>query len=419
MLQNDKKKIKNVKYAECIRCGRRYEAETELGLCKCGGTLEIQYDYEKMKKEIPREKIEHSSDYSMWRYREMLPVAQGVTVQNMMVGGTPLYRCRMLGEQIGISELYLKDEGRNPTASLKDRASAVGISKARENKKKVVCCASTGNAAASLAGNAAADQLRCVIFVPANISQAKLAQLLIFGAIVFRVDGNYEEAFLLSEQVIERYGWYSRNAGINPFLIEGKKTVAYEICEQLGWQSPDYVAVSVGDGCTIAGIWKGFLDLYELNWIEKLPRLISVQASGCCPVHRSIKEGMVSKAALEGTLADSIAVERPRNREKAVRAMIQSKGLMAEVSDEEILEAMKMMGHSSGVFAEMAGAAALAGVRKLCREGRIEKGKKVVVVVTGNGLKDCSSALKATGQPMEIKPEIQCFDKIAKTLDLC
>lgn len=415
--------MKNVKYAECIKCGCRYQVKADITLCECGGNLEIRYDYEKIKKEISKEKIEKSCEHSMWRYRDLLPIEEEMRMPNLIIGNTPLYRCKNLGEKIGLTDLYLKDEGRNPTASLKDRASAMAIVKANEVKKNVVCCASTGNAASSLAGNAAADQVRCVIFVPARIPRGKLAQLLIFGATVFKVDGRYEDAFRLSEWAIQKYGWYNRNAAINPFLMEGKKTAAYEICEQLGWESPDYVAVSVGDGCTISSVWKGFMDLYCLKFISKLPKLISVQVNGCCPIHQAVKKENVKKKdnlqeIQKGMIADSIAVETPRNYEKAIRAILQSQGIMTEVSDEEILDAMKMMGCYSGVFAEPAGAAALGGIRKLCQTDKIRKNAKVVLIVTGNGLKDYDSGIRAVECPIEVKPEIQCLEKMMKTLDL-
>ena len=199
----------------------------------------------------------------------------------LRVGWSPLYEEPKLAEILGLKRLYVKDDGQNPTASLKDRASAMAVAKAREAGAKIIACSSTGNAASSLAGNAAAAGLRTFIFVPERAPKGKVSQLMTFGANVISVQGDYEETFELSKKAIEKYGWYNRNAAINPYLSEGKKTVSLEIMEQLGWQVPDYIAISVGDGCTIAGLWKGLKDLYAIGFIDKLPRLISAQAEGC------------------------------------------------------------------------------------------------------------------------------------------
>ncbi|MDR1574910.1 MAG: threonine synthase [Treponema sp.] len=389
--------MKNVKAAVCIKCGAEYAADDDTYTCKkCGGVLEIVYDYNYIKSRLSREKLAARKDFSIWRYLELLPVEEG-SRGLLRVGWSPLYKTDSLGETIGLKNLYIKDDGLNPTSSLKDRASAIAVTRALHAGKDTVACSSTGNAASSLAGGAAAAGLKSVIFVPERAPQGKVTQLLIFGATVISVKGNYGETFRLSAEAIEKYGWYNRNAAINPYLSEGKKTVSLEIAEQLGFKAPDFVALSVGDGCTIAGVWKGFKDLYAVGLIDRLPRLVSVQASGCCPVNRAIEQNAPIKWMDENTLADSIAVGAPRNGDKALAAIRESGGITINVSDEEILAAMRLLGKSAGVFGEPAGATGTAGIVKAAALKIVPADAVVVSIVTGNGLKDVASAQKAAG----------------------
>jgi threonine synthase len=391
--------MRNVRTAACVKCGAEFHAGNETYTCaKCGGVLEIVYDYDYIKTQISREKLSAKKNYSMWRYIEFLPIEEGTQTGPLRVGWSPLYKADALGKIFGLKNLYIKDDGFNPTASLKDRASAIAVARAFHAGKDTIACSSTGNAASSLAGAAASMGRVSVIFVPERIPQGKLTQLLIFGAMVVSVKGNYEAAFRLSAQAIAQYGWYNRNAAINPYLSEGKKTVSMEITEQLGFTAPDFVAVSVGDGCTIAGVWKGFKDLYAVGLINKLPRLISVQAEGCCPINRAFERGngATIERMEENTLADSIAVGVPRNGEKAVAAIRESNGITINVSDEEILAAMIVLGKCAGVFGEPAGVAGTAGLAKAAQFGLIPADALVVSIVTGNGLKDIASAQKAT-----------------------
>ena len=394
--------MKNVLHAKCVRCGRTYEAIPTLTTCQCGGILDIVYDYDYIKTVLTKEKLAARRDNSMWRYRELLPVEEETEAPPLRVGWSPLYRARALAERLGLRALYIKDDGINPTASLKDRASAMAVAKAREAGARVIACSSTGNAASSLAGNAAAAGMETYIFVPSRAPKGKVAQLMTFGATVVSVQGSYEETFELSRQAIGRWGWYNRNAAVNPYLSEGKKTVGLEILEQLDWQVPDFIAISVGDGCTIAGLWKGLKDLYALGWIDRLPRLISVQAAGCCPINRAIESGEDWRPMEENTLADSIAVGVPRNADKALQAIRESRGLTVNVSDEEIMAAQKLLGRTSGVFGEPAGVTGTAGVKKLCEQGKIPPDASVVSVVTGSGLKDVANAIAACPEPISI-----------------
>ncbi|NCB62031.1 MAG: threonine synthase [Clostridia bacterium] len=401
--------MKNVTCAKCVKCGREYESTPNLTICSCGGMLDVQYDYGYIKSVFSREKLADCRDWSMWRYRPFLPVEPDSASTPLRVGWSPLYKADTLAKILGIRALYIKDDGQNPTASLKDRASAMAVVKAREAGADTIACSSTGNAASSLAGNAAAAGFKTYIFVPSRAPKGKVAQLMIFGANVISVDGTYEDTFELSKAAIDKYGWYNRNAAINPYLLEGKKTVTLEIMEQLGWIVPDYIALSVGDGCTIAGAWKGFKDLYAAGFIDRLPRLISVQAEGCCPLNRAIAEGRNWEPMEENTLADSIAVGVPRNADKALAAIRESSGVVVNVSDEEILAAMRLLGRTQGVFGEPAGVTGTAGVKKALELGLISPDSTVVSVVTGNGLKDVQNGIKAAGEPMLVKPDMDAL----------
>ena len=392
--------LKNVKCAKCVKCGKEYPATPDVTTCECGGILDIVYDYDYIKSRLTKEKLAARKDMTMWRYRELLPIEEETENTPLRVGNTPLYEEPRLAEMLGLGRLYVKDDGLNPTSSLKDRASAMAVAKAKEAGKDIIACSSTGNAASSLAGNAAAAGMKTYIFVPSRAPKGKVAQLLTFGATVVSVQGNYEETFELSSKAIDRWGWYNRNAAVNPYLSEGKKTVSLEICEQLQWKAPDYIAVAVGDGCTIGGGWKGLKDLYAIGFIDKLPRLISCQAEGCCPLNRAIEEKAPWQPMEENTLADSIAVGVPRNPDKALQAIEESNGLVVNVSDAEIMAAQKLLGSVCGLFGEPAGVTGTAGVRKLCEMGVLGKNDTVVTIISGNGLKDVENAIKAAGSPI-------------------
>ena len=397
--------LKNVTHAKCVRCGAEYEAVPGLTTCTCGGMLDIQYDYGYIRTLVSRETLSGCRDYSMWRYRPFLPVEPDSPPTPLRVGWSPLYPAPRLAQVLGLKALYIKDDGQNPTSSLKDRASAMAVVKAREAGADTIACSSTGNAASSLAGNAAAAGLHTYIFVPARAPKGKVAQLMIFGATVITVDGSYEDTFELSKAAIDKWGWYNRNAAINPYLLEGKKTVTLEILEQLGWQVPDYIALSVGDGCTIAGAWKGLKDLYAAGLIDRLPRLISVQAEGCCPLNRAIQTGEPWSPMEENTLADSIAVGVPRNADKALMAIRESQGVAVNVSDGEILADMRLLGRTCGVFGEPAGVTGAAGVKKALELGLIDPASTVVSVVTGN----VANGIQAAGEPMLVRPDMDCL----------
>jgi threonine synthase len=390
---------------KCVVCGKEYDPKKVLYTCPgCGddGLLDVLYDYEWMKRNLSRDAISSNPDYSVRRYLPILPLEEDL-LPPLQIGWTPLYRSRKIGPGAGLKNLFIKDDGRNPSASFKDRASSVGIGKARELGQEIITAASTGNAASSLSCLAASVGIGTIIFVPKRAPKAKIAQLLIFGAAVLMVEGTYDNAFDLCLEATRTYGWYNRNTGFNPYLLEGKKTAALEIAEQLGWTAPDKVVTSVGDGCIIGGIWKGFHDLHTLGWIDKMPQLVGVQAEGSAAIKNAYEKGGPVEPVEAQTIADSISVDRPRAAGQALRGLRDTKGIMVTVSDDEILEAMRLLGRSEGVFGEPAGVTSLAGVLKLTREGRVSPDEKVVTIITGNGLKDVETAMKAVGQPTLIQ----------------
>ena len=405
---------------KCVFCGTVHSTRVPYTCPRCGiaGILDVEFDYPAIARRLTRRRLAGRVEQSHWRYRELLPIGADAVLPALAVGWTPLTAAATLARHLGVRTLFLKDDGRNATGSLKDRASSVGVVKAREKRRGIIACASTGNAASSCAGMAASMGMRSVIFVPERAPEPKVTQLLIFGATVFRVRGSYEQAFQLCQQACERWGWYNRNSGINPYLVEGKKTVGLEIGEQLGWQPPDWVAVSVGDGCTIAGVWKAFREMKTLGLTERTPRMLGVQAEGAAPITTAFRTGEAMRPMEPHTLADSIAVGVPRNWKKAVMAVAESGGTMINVSDEEILEAMRYTGRLTGIFAEPAAATAVAGLKRAVAEGTVGRRAGVVAVITGNGLKDVQSARTAVAQPFEIAPDGDGLADILRTQEL-
>jgi len=393
----------------CVMCGTGVPPRGAMTCPRCGitGILDVRYDYRAVARRLTRRALASRDDFSHWRYRELLPIGAGARLPGLAVGWSPLRPAPALARHLGVRTLLLKDDGRNPSASLKDRASAVGAVKAVEARRRTIACASTGNAASSLAGMAASLGLEAIIFVPERAPEPKLAQLLIFGATVLRVRGGYDQAWDLCQRACERWGWYNRNCAVNPYLVEGKKTVSLEICEQLEWKVPDWVAVSVGDGCTIAGTWKGFAEMRRLGLTQRTPKLLGVQAEGAAPVTAAFRSGAAPVPVEPATMADSIAVGVPRNWKKAVDAVRGSGGTMINVSDEEIAEAMRATGRLAGVFAEPAAAASVAGLARAVREGVIPFRATALAVVTGNGLKDSRSALAAAPRPIDVPPDLE------------
>ncbi|MBD3348887.1 MAG: threonine synthase [Candidatus Eisenbacteria bacterium] len=401
----------------CAKCGRSYGADQVRYVCPdCGGEgiLDVLYDYEEMARRVTRRSFADTGEFSLWRYLPMLPVASSASAPPLRAGWTPLYRAEGL---LGLKSVFVKDDSRNPTASLKDRATAVGVARAASEQVGAVAAASTGNAGCSLAGFAAAMGMRCYIFVPKSAPRPKVAQLLVFGATVFAVDGSYDDAFDLAMEAIERFGWYNRCCAVNPFLVEGKKTVALEVAEQMGFEVPDKVFLSVGDGCIASGVAKGFRELEQLGLTDRVPRIIGVQAEGCSPVCSAFESGSDVEPATACTCADSIAVGHPRNWRKALKGIRASGGKMMTVTDEEIIAAIPELARATGVFGEPAGVTSFAGLAKAVRQGEVESDETIVVLMTGSGLKDTESAMRSAGQPVPVGREIGDVEAKLRELD--
>jgi threonine synthase len=367
--------------------------------------------------------IVSSRDRSIWRYAPLLPV--GVPPHDSgplrSLGLTPLHRATRAARRLGLGNLWIKDDGALPTGSLKDRASAVVVMRARELGVSRVIAASTGNAGVAMAAMARAADLPAIVLVPETAPAAKIAQLLIFGAELLLVRGNYDAAFALSREASLKLGWYCRNTAFNPFTAEGKKTVAFEICEQLTaalgdspqrWRAPDRIYVSVGDGNIISSVHKGLKDLLAVGWIDRMPRLVGVQADGSAAVANAFKAGSEVIEPVEAhTIADSIAADRPADGERALKAALDTGGAYLTVSDDDILAAIAALGRDAAVFGEPAAAAAYAGLLQDADRGAIGHEEHVVVLVTGNGLKDVQAATRATGSATVIEPTLASLEE--------
>jgi threonine synthase len=403
----------------CSICGTEYACTQELYTCpKDGGNLDIVLDISSIKRKYEASDITSREENYLWRYLPLLPVSdpgfEGTPFR--MTGGTPVYSPNQLKRELNLKNLWIKDEGKNPTASFKDRASAVVIARAKEIGSNVVVTASTGNAGAALAGLAASVEQRAIIFAPKTAPPAKIAQLLIYQAEVILVDGNYDSAFDLSVDAANEFGWYCRNTGYNPFTIEGKKTAAFEIWEEIIVKKamdnqPLSIFVSVGDGNIISGIHKGFKDLISLGWLDHMPRIFGVQSEGSAAIanafHRKSEEIIPVKA---DTIADSISVDLPRDGIRAVRAASQTKGSYLLVSDQQILKAISELG-KVGIFSEPAGATAYAGLVNAIQSGMIKPEDPVLVINTGSGLKDIRAAMMAVKEAPIIVPTMQSLKK--------
>jgi threonine synthase len=423
----------------CTMCGASYGEQEAAYVCSHHGDegiLDVTYDYDRIRRTFPPERLAADGTRSMWRYLDLLPVDRGMvrslTAGTVLesVGWTPLYPAPRLAQPLGLRRVWVKDDGRQPTASFKDRASAIAVVKARELGYEVITTASTGNAAAALSGLCAAVQQPNVIFVPKTAPEAKVAQLLVYGSTVLLVDGTYDQAFELCLEAARAFGWYNRNTAYNPYMSEGKKTAVYEICEQLAlldpqstegssppFRTPDVITIPVGDGCIIGAIHKGLRDLLALGWIDRLPRLIGVQAAGSAPLvdawERGL-EGWEMEPVEAHSVADSIVAGLPRDRIKALRAARETGGAYVRVEDEAILDAIPALARGCGVFAEPAAAAAYAGLVEAIEQGYVDSDEEVVVLVTGSGLKDVASAMKSAGRrPPVVRPSL---DEVRRAL---
>jgi len=391
----------------CIDCGAVFNPKEVIYTCsKCGGLLSIEYD----KTDLPSglDEVWRKRNLSVWRYRELLPIWDKDKMVSLGEGGTTLNRCLKISEELGLKEVYVKNEGENPTGSFKDRGMTVGVSKALELGMKRVTCASTGNTSASLAAYAAKAGLECFVLIPSGkVAFGKLTQAIIHGAKVIQIRGNFDEALKIVQEICLTYPVYLLNS-LNPFRLEGQKTIAFEIRDQLNRQVPDKVIVPVGNAGNISAIWKGFKELYDAGMIESLPEMIGIQAEGAAPIADSFKRGMMEVRFVKKpeTVATAIRIGSPVNWKKAVKAVEESGGLVETVSDKEILEAQRFLAQREGLFVEPASAASIAGLRKLVHMGFIGKDEKVVCIATGHGLKDPDIVLEQCPRPIEVEASL-------------
>ena len=413
----------HVNSLKCLICGAEYRPDEIEYVCPLhgdDGIVDVQYDYDLIGRRISPAALAENRDYTIWRYKPLLPVEPDSPVPPLTVGWTPLYRADRLAAGLGLKHVWVKDEGRQPSASFKDRASVVAVVKAQERGAEVITTASTGNAGAALSAMCASVAQKNVIFLPETAPPAKVAQLLVYGSTVIMVRGTYDDAFELCAQAAKEFGWYNRNTGYNPYMSEGKKTVSFEICEQLGWDAPDRIFVSVGDGCIIGGVHKGLRDLMALGWIKKMPKIMGVQAAGSAALYDAWRTGinaMEMQPIDAHTIADSISAGLPADRIKGLAAVRETDGAYIKVTDEEILAAIPVLARGCGVFAEPAGAAAYAGLVKAVEQGLVHPDERIVVLSTGNGLKDIASARKSVGEPMVVDKRPGRCEACSETVD--
>jgi len=376
---------------KCISCHAEYPENSKIYTCnKCGDLLTVEYDFSSpLSARIPEAWMRRPL-FSLWKYKELLPILDISSVISLGEGGTRLYKCENLANKMGLRKVYVKFEGGNPTGSFKDRGMTVGISKALEFNMKAVACASTGNTAASLAAYAAKAGLTCVVLVPSGkVALGKIAQALVYGARVIKLRGSFDDALMIIREICSKYPIYLLNS-VNPYRLEGQKTIAFEIVEQLGYKVPDNVIVPVGNAGNISAIWKGFKEMKELGIIDNLPRMIGVQARGANPIARAVKMRRDHVEFLEHceTVATAIRIGKPVNWKKALKVVKESKGTVEDVPDDDILSAQRLLAKLEGIFVEPASATTIAVLSKLLNSGIIEKDELTVCIATGHGLKD-------------------------------
>jgi threonine synthase len=399
----------------CRECGKEYPVKA-IHVCEmCFGPLEVKYNYEDVKKTISRKKIE-DGPLSMWRYIDLLPV-EGASLVGPHAGLTPMVRAKNLGAYLGLDELYIKNDTVNhPTLSFKDRVVSVALTRARELGFETVACASTGNLANSVAAHAAASGMQCYVFIPADLEAAKVLGNLIYKPNVVEVEGNYDDVNRLCSEIAAEQGWAFVNINIRPYYAEGSKTLAFETVEQLGWRTPDQVVIPMASGSLLTKIWKGLHELHTVGLVDEVRTKINgAQAEGCSPIATAYKEGRdFFKPVKPKTIAKSLAIGNPADGYYALKATAESKGAMEAVSDEEVVDAIKLLAQTEGIFAETAGGVTIGVLRKLVKQGIIKKTDVTVAYITGNGLKTQEAVVDAVGRPVRIQPSLVSFQKTFK-----
>ena len=400
-------------HQECINCKKTYGIDEIVYFCKkCGDILEIKFGLEELDEAFQKSDW-RSKPLSVWRYRDFLPIHEATQTVTLGEGGTGLHRSEHLGAELGLKNLYVKNEGENPTGSFKDRGMTVGVTKALELGARHVICASTGNTSASLAAYAARAGIKCTVLIPSGkIAYGKLSQAMIHGAKVLQVKGNFDQALEFVLKLADKHKDIYLLNSINPFRIEGQKSLGYEICEQLNCEPPDRIIIPVGNAGNISAVWKGLTEFYKLGYIKKLPKMTGIQAAGSAPIAQAIKKGSDKIVPVEQpeTIATAIRIGAPVSWKKAVNAIHESNGTAETVTDEEILDAQKILARIEGIFVEPASASSIAGLKKLVNNGIISKDERVVCITTGHGLKDPDTAIKQSEKPVEVDAEISAIE---------
>ncbi len=395
----------------CKECGQTYEAKA-LHVCEfCFGPLEVKYDYDAIAANISRASIA-AGPPSIWRYKDLLPVA-GDDYVSLGAGFTPLVRAERLGNALGLSDLWIKNDTLNPTGSFKDRVVSVALTRARELGFKIAACASTGNLANSVAAHAAWANMESYVFIPANLERAKVITTAVYGGNLIAIDGNYDDVNRLCAEIAsEEPDWAFVNVNVRTYYAEGSKTLAFEVAEQLGWQAPDHVVVPVASGSQLTKISKGFSELYRVGLLDKEPkvRISGAQAAGCSPVATAFQSGSdVIRPVKPDTIAKSLAIGNPADGYYALDIVRKSGGGFGSVSDAEVLDGIRLLAQTEGIFAETAGGVTIATLAKLARDGVIHKNEKTVAYVTGNGLKTVEVLASNTGPTITIDPSLDTF----------
>jgi threonine synthase len=400
-------------HQECINCKKTYGIDEIVYFCKkCGDILEIKFGLEELDEAFQKSDW-RSKPLSVWRYHDFLPIHEATQTVTLGEGGTGLHRSEHLGAELGLKNLYVKNEGENPTGSFKDRGMTVGVTKALELGARHVICASTGNTSASLAAYAARAGIKCTVLIPSGkIAYGKLSQAMIHGAKVLQVRGNFDQALEFVLKLADKHKDIYLLNSINPFRIEGQKSLGYEICEQLNCEPPDRIIIPVGNAGNISAVWKGLTEFYKLGYIKKLPKMTGIQAAGSAPIAQAIKKGSDKIVPVEQpeTIATAIRIGAPVSWKKAVNAIHESNGTAETVTDEEILDAQKILARIEGIFVEPASASSIAGLKKLVNNGVISKDERVVCITTGHGLKDPDTAIKQSEKPVEVDAEISAIE---------
>ena len=402
-----------MKALKCRECGREYPL-TATHVCEFDfGPLEVAYDYDRIKKSLTKVAIE-SRPKSMWRYRELLPIAGEPTV-GKQVGFTPLIKADRLAKKLGIRELWIKNDAVNyPTLSFKDRVVSVALSRAKELGFETVACASTGNLANSVAANAASAGLKSYVFIPSDLEQGKIVNSLIYGANVIAIKGHYDEVNRLCAEIAGKFGWAFVNVNMRPYYAEGSKSMAYEIAEQLGWRAPQHTIIPMASGSLLTKIHKGYQELVKVGLIsENQPKIYGAQATGCSPISTAQKAGLdFFKPVKPDTIAKSLAIGTPADGFYALKVMRETGAAAEDVTDDEIRDAIKLLAETEGIFAETAGGVTVGVAKKLIASGKIPREDSAVICVTGNGLKTLDAVQNHVGKPREIKPSLREFEAL-------